>query len=95
MTYCNDGDYVCTGNFVVGVAHLSYTGSVAVQAISDMKKLATQLKSNPKQASTPKTTAAPKATKGTISAKGTAAEKRSPAQKYAAINPKGINNPAA
>jgi hypothetical protein len=44
-TYCNDGDYVCTGNFEVGVAHLSYTGSVAMQAMADMKKLAKSLSS--------------------------------------------------
>lgn len=39
ITYCNDGDYVCTGNFVIGAAHLSYTGSVAYAAIKEMKKL--------------------------------------------------------
>jgi hypothetical protein len=38
-TFCNDGDYVCTGNFVVGAAHLSYTGSVAAQAIREMTKI--------------------------------------------------------
>lgn len=30
----------CTGNFVIGAAHLSYTGSVATQALKDMKKIA-------------------------------------------------------
>jgi hypothetical protein len=40
LTYCNAGDSVCTGNFVIGAAHLSYTGSVAMQALKDMKKIA-------------------------------------------------------
>ncbi|QDS70627.1 hypothetical protein FKW77_000671 [Venturia effusa] len=40
ITYCNTGDYVCTGNFVVGAAHLSYTGSATATAIREMKKLA-------------------------------------------------------
>ncbi|TID26984.1 hypothetical protein E2P81_ATG01443 [Venturia nashicola] len=40
ITYCNEGDYVCTGNFVVGAAHLSYTGSTAMAAIRELKKLA-------------------------------------------------------
>lgn len=41
-TFCNTGDFVCTGNFVVGVAHLSYTGSVATQAMAEMKKIASK-----------------------------------------------------
>jgi hypothetical protein len=40
LSYCNDGDFVCTGNFVVGAAHLSYVGSVSTKAIREMKKLA-------------------------------------------------------
>ncbi|KAE9972243.1 hypothetical protein EG328_005114 [Venturia inaequalis] len=39
ITYCNEGDYVCTGNFVVGAAHLAYTGSTASAAIKEMKKI--------------------------------------------------------
>jgi hypothetical protein len=37
---CNDGDSVCTGNFVISAAHLSYTGTVAQTAMREMKKLA-------------------------------------------------------
>jgi hypothetical protein len=40
VTYCNDGDFVCTGNFVVGTAHLSYVGSISNAAIKEMKKIA-------------------------------------------------------
>jgi hypothetical protein len=40
LTYCNSGDSVCTGNFVVSSAHLAYTGSVAQEAIREIKKIA-------------------------------------------------------
>jgi hypothetical protein len=40
LTYCNAGDSVCTGNFVISASHLSYTGSVAQQAVAAMKKIA-------------------------------------------------------
>jgi hypothetical protein len=40
LTYCNAGDSVCTGNFVVSASHLTYTGTVAQQAMAAMRKLA-------------------------------------------------------
>ncbi|KAF2401446.1 alpha/beta-hydrolase [Trichodelitschia bisporula] len=40
ITYCLEGDYVCTGNFVIGAAHLSYTGAPSTKAIAEIKKIA-------------------------------------------------------
>jgi hypothetical protein len=39
-TYCKTDDGVCTGNFVVGLAHLSYTGADTRDAIAQIKKMA-------------------------------------------------------
>jgi hypothetical protein len=40
ITYCNSGDYVCTGNFEISAAHLAYIGSPTSKAIAEMKRIA-------------------------------------------------------
>ncbi|TID25809.1 hypothetical protein E2P81_ATG03598 [Venturia nashicola] len=40
LTYCNEGDAICTGNFDISAAHLAYTGSTAQTAIKELLKLA-------------------------------------------------------
>ncbi|KAF2399999.1 cutinase-domain-containing protein [Trichodelitschia bisporula] len=39
-TYCAAGDQVCTGNFIIGAAHLAYVGTSTSQAVSYMIDIA-------------------------------------------------------